>query len=233
MAVSIGAFALIQTDLTCEHSQVSDIQSRAVLVEDHTLTRTLMTSMLTSLGFLTWAAEAVDEGMDLIQKMEPDLLVTDLDLGVGPSGVELAAWTQKSYPQMGIVLLTAHRSTRLVDPQELAENPRRVHLLKEEITSPEVLRSAIRIALQEDPSERHEVSEPARYSLSRDQADVLRLMAQGMSNAAIAAKRGSSVSAVENIARRIYAALDLAGNDAINPRSAAILMFQRSEIAVD
>lgn len=205
---------------------------RAVLVEDHALTRTLLTSMLESMGFYAVAAESVDEAMDLIQKLDPVLVITDLDLGPGPTGVELAAWTQRRFPKIGIVLLTAHRSTLLVDAKELPPSQRRVHLIKEDITSPDILYSAIRVALQIDDTKLPDPASSADYTLSRDQADVLRLMSQGHSNAEIAKQRDTSVSAVENIARRIYSALDLAGDESINPRSAAISLYQQSEISV-
>ena len=206
-------------------------ERRAVLVEDHPLTRTLLKTLLTSMGFHVAATNTVEHAIQLIEHLDPELLVTDLDLGGGPTGVQLALWAHDHRPELGVVLLTAHRSTQLIDSTPLPASPRRVHLVKDEIYASETLQQAVDAVLGASDAGVVE-PQPGTFTLSRDQAEVLRMMAQGLSNAEIAKRRNSTVSAVENSARRIYAALGLAGDESINARSAAVNLFQKSAITV-
>lgn len=215
----------------CHDGGMQSGRVNALLVEDHGLTRTLLASAMSSMGLNTAVTTTFGEAKQLIEDHEMQLLVTDLDLGIGPTGVELAAWAQQRDPSLGVVLLSAYRSTYLVDSMELPASTRRVHLVKEDIDSSGTLIRAIEFVLNRSDK----VPAPPSLSehvITRDQADVLRLMAHGLSNSQIASERDSSVSSVENLLRRMYTALGLVGDDSINPRSAAIAMYRQSMISV-
>ncbi|HLP23309.1 MAG TPA: helix-turn-helix transcriptional regulator [Microbacteriaceae bacterium] len=61
--------------------------------------------------------------------------------------------------------------------------------------------------------------------LTRTQAELLRMIAQGYSNNEIARRRGVTVSAIEQLATSVYKAFDLNGNDGISARVEATRIF--------
>lgn len=200
-----------------------------MLIEDQPLTRALLESLLQALNFDVTAVDNAQAGIEAIQDTDPDLLISDLDLGDGPSGAYAIHWAEDKAPWIAVVVLTIHRDPSLVD-SSLSENPGRVHLVKDDITSVADLQAGIEAAIRGgsfDLGERTTV-----YRLTRDQADVLRLMARGLSNKEIARVRETSLGAVENIAQRIYLALNLTGDDRINPRARAIIMYRDSQVTV-
>lgn len=202
----------------------------ALLVEDDSLTRSLLANLLRQLNFDVVATDNVAASLQALNDHDPDLLVTDLDLGPGPTGVELVQTVERDYPWIGIVVLTVHRSSQLVDTGALISNPRCVHLIKSDIRSVTDLQRAIEASLNSFPYV-PATGNPA-FGLSRDQGDVLRQMASGLSNKEIAKNRQCSVSAVENAIRRIYEALELTNDDTINPRVQAVRIYLRGEISI-
>jgi len=69
-------------------------------------------------------------------------------------------------------------------------------------------------------------------ALTRNQAAVLRLVANGLSNEQIAKSRNKSNRAVELTITRLYAALGVDRRSALNSRVAASLMYHQSKVTV-
>lgn len=202
----------------------------AVLIEDESLTRTLLESLLGTLGFDVTAVGTATEGIEAIQDSDPDLLVADLDLGDGPSGAHAIRWAEENTPWVAAVILTMHRNPELAEPSVLQPNPARVHLVKDDVRSAKDLQAGIEAAIA--GTSFNLGSHEAASVLTKDQGDVLRLMARGLSNKEIARVRDTSIGAVENMVQRIYINLNLTGNDAINPRACAITMYRNSRVTV-
>ena len=81
---------------------------RALVVEDQAALRTLVVEMLAREGWqAVGAANAVDASR-LFTQFDPDVLVTDIDLGSRPTGAELALMLAQLPPHMGIVFLTSY-----------------------------------------------------------------------------------------------------------------------------
>ena len=131
---------------------------------------------------------------------------------------------------LAVVILTIHRNPLLAEPSVLCDNPNRVHLVKDDIRSAKDLQEGIEAAIQ--GTKFSLVNTATALVITKDQADVLRLMARGMSNKEIARVRETTLGAVENITQRIYSNLRLTGDDSINPRAKAIAMYQNSQVTV-
>lgn len=63
---------------------------RVLVVEDQPLMRALVGDTLTHAGFVVHTAGSAVEALTEFDGFDPDLLVTDIDLGVRPNGVDLA-----------------------------------------------------------------------------------------------------------------------------------------------
>ena len=64
------------------------------------------------------------------------------------------------------------------------------------------------------------------------QAEILRLMAEGLSNAGIAARRGTSLRAAEASVQRTLQALGLTADPDFNSRVLAVRLWQSGQVAV-
>jgi len=82
-----------------------------VIVEDETDIREMLAELLISEGFRASSAADGIEGLNLIAKSEPDLVILDLGLPK-MSGESVCLELRKKYPQLPIIILTA-RDTSL------------------------------------------------------------------------------------------------------------------------
>jgi DNA-binding NarL/FixJ family response regulator len=71
-----------------------------------------------------------------------------------------------------------------------------------------------------------------KITITSGQAEILRMIADGLSNAAIAEARGITLRAAEALIQRTFAALGVNGDSSINPRVAAVRMWQQGKVAV-
>ena len=63
-------------------------------------------------------------------------------------------------------------------------------------------------------------------------AEILRMIADGLSNASIAEARGITLRAAEALIQRTFAALGVNGDPSVNPRVVAVRMWHQGKVAV-
>lgn len=85
------------------------------LVEDEQLLRKCVARRLEQQGHAVCAVETAEEGYDLVCRLKPDLVITDLRLP-GMSGQDLLVRVKRNYPEVEIIMITAHGSE--VDAEE-------------------------------------------------------------------------------------------------------------------
>jgi DNA-binding NarL/FixJ family response regulator len=71
-----------------------------------------------------------------------------------------------------------------------------------------------------------------KVTITSSQAEILRLIADGLSNASIAEARGISIRSTEALIQRTFLALGVNGDSRINPRVAAARMWQQGKVIV-
>jgi len=71
-----------------------------------------------------------------------------------------------------------------------------------------------------------------RIVVSETQGEILRLMAEGYTNQAIAKRRGTSLRATEALVQRTFASLGLKSDDEFNPRILAVRMWQEDKVVI-
>lgn len=208
-------------------------RGRIIVVEDEPFTRTLVERVLASDDWDVKAVGTVAEAVVLLDEFEPNAIVCDLDLGPGPSGVDLLARVARDQPWIGMVVLTAHAAPELAVPAASVLPPDVVYVVKSTIERPEQITEAIGAAIegrfQSRPAGR--MDEPS-IVLSPEQADVLRMLALAYSNQAIADARGTSVRAAEAMVQRVFQALGLSSEPDVNIRVQAARMWHSSRITI-
>lgn len=220
--------------IVVNNSPVGDTRrGRILVVEDEPFTRTLIERVLTADQWLVKAVGTVAEAVVLLSTFEPNAIVCDLDLGPGPSGVDLLARIARDQPWIGMVVLTAHAAPELAVPTSSVLPPDVVYLVKSAIERPEQITEAIGAAIEGRFQSRpvDEFSD-ATFVLSPEQADVLRMLALAYSNQAIAEARGTSVRAAEAMVQRVFQALGLSSEPDVNVRVQAARMWHTARITI-
>lgn len=189
---------------------------RVLVVEDDDFTRTLVSSLVTSLGYEVCAdAASVAVAMSLAHEHRPDLAVLDLDLGEGPTGVHLAHGLRKLNPNIAIVMLSSYG-----DPSWMGQRRRPPigsrYVVKGDVSDTSVLAKALSDALA-SPLEMQEVQQ-SRPPLSEGQWEILRLVAAGYTNAEIARRRSLTEEGVKKSVTRLVRQLDIEPGEEGNAR---------------
>ena len=206
---------------------------RVMLVEDEHFTRNIVSEMLTTSGLQVHSVGSVAEAIESIGEFDPHVVVTDLDLGHGPDGGDLLTKVMEERPWTGMVVLTAHSSPELAikDPSRIPENAG--YVIKSELHTIHKLISAIEESIVMPGNfEGAAESIEAKITITPSQAEILRLVADGLSNASIAEVRGISLRSTEALIQRTFVALGVNGDPRINPRVAAARMWQQGKVAV-
>lgn len=136
-----------------------------------------------------------------------EVALLDLDLGPGPSGIDIAYALRDDSPSIGLVFLTSFSDPRLKDPGERPLPVGARFLVKGRLKDAEDLRRVL-LDARHSPirTVRADVDPTALTSV---QIEVLRLIAAGDSNAQIAAKQSVSEKAIERTVQRISETLGL------------------------
>ncbi len=82
---------------------------RVVLVDDHAVLRWGLRQLFEAEPDFTVCAEAatVEEGFQAVERLDPDLLVTDVTLG-GRGGLELTGRVHRYHPDLPVVVVSMH-----------------------------------------------------------------------------------------------------------------------------
>lgn len=208
---------------------------KVLVVEDDLLLASLIKKSLLESGFLVETAVDTAKARKKVAAFDPDLVLLDLALGDGPSGVHLAHALHDSRPDIAILVLTKYADAQSISSQA-QELPDSIGFIRKQlIAEPGELVDAINKVLADRPFEvRHDRQESRPFATlpSRGQ-EVLRLLAESCSNQEIAARTGLSVKSVERWIDRIYQELEIETSGKINPRVAAATRYLRETGAAD
>jgi DNA-binding NarL/FixJ family response regulator len=196
---------------------------KVLIVEDEPLLRSLIAANLERDGFQVAAVGSAVEARKVVKDFDPDVALLDIELGDGPTGVDLALILRRQIPAIALVFLTHIPEPRVVgiDNKKIPKNA--AYLNKERIADPGVVLEAIEAALRDKVRANFRDDKKAHplVDVSRSQLAVLQMVALGMSNAEIAKERDTSVRAVENLVKRAFIAAGIDPEAGGNPRVTA------------
>jgi DNA-binding NarL/FixJ family response regulator len=194
-----------------------------LVVEDEPLVRSLLTSLLEADGFTIGSASSAAEARQVTKDFEPHVAILDIELGDGPSGIDLSHILRLQFPQIGLVFLTHIPEPRVVGVENRNIPKNAAYLRKDRLADTGVLKQAIEAAGRDRVGKQYREDKTVSHKLtnvSRSQLDVLRMVAMGLSNHEIAARRGTTVRAVEHLVKRAFSA---AGVDQDAPGNARVV----------
>lgn len=204
---------------------------RVMLVDDDPFTRMTLVTTLTSLGFMVAGDVATaKEALLLAAETRPDVSVVDLDLGEGPTGLDVAHRLREMFPRIGLVVLSTYEEPRLMGFNQHPLPDDAIYLVKRTVVDPEILGKAVRMSVDDDFRQgtlRVVPKDALGVTLSDPQIDIMRLVAAGHSNAEIARRRSLTVPAVEKAIARLIKQLDLQASPDTNQRVAIAQAYFR------
>ena len=197
---------------------------RVVVADDHSLTLQGVSDSLLSHGIsIVGRAQSAAEAVSLVKEHTPDALVTDLDFGPGPTGLDIATSLRVSFPKLGIVLLSAYGDPRLHSESLVAAPAGLIYLIKQQVGSTSQLARAIESSI--DKANKAEQGELPTINLTSGQISVLRLVARGFSNHAIAEELSVTEDSVSKTINRMLKRLEIAQNSSVNSRAALLQSY--------
>jgi DNA-binding NarL/FixJ family response regulator len=209
---------------------------RVVLAEDDILLREGLASMLERYGFeVVGQAAGASQLLGLVRQQVPDLVVVDIRMPPTNTteGLEAAGRIRQEFPEIGILVLSAHAETE--HAMELLATGRGIgYLLKSRVVDVsdfvETLGRIAKGGSVVDPALVQELVSARRRNdplaaLSAREREVLALMAQGRSNAGIARQLWVTEGTVEKHVRSILAKLRLPETDDDHRRVLAVITF--------
>lgn len=193
---------------------------RVLVVEDDSFTAFLIESLLKREDYQVQICTDASSARRVAAEMDPDLALLDVNLGSGPSGVQLGFILEQSHPGMTIVYLTRYPTALLQGGGASQHLDGKVILSKDDISSADFLVTAIDEALRGEHPELPEPTSADRQltRLTPTQMDILKMLAAGMTNAEISRRRSTTERAVEKQVKAIYAALGLEADQRTNAR---------------
>jgi DNA-binding NarL/FixJ family response regulator len=206
---------------------------RVLLVEDEDFTRTMVSEMLSASGITVLSVPSVAEALKSMDEFDPHVVLTDLDLGHGPDGADLLTKVAEERPWTGMVVMTAHASPELAinDASRIPEQAG--YIVKSEINSIKNLISVIQESIiMPGNFNSSDGANEEKITITTTQAEILRMIADGLSNIAIAEARGITLRAAEALIQRTFLALGVSGDSTINPRVVAVRKWQQGKVVV-
>ena len=207
---------------------------RVLIVEDEGLFRDMLRISLSSYSSLEIvdAVASGEEALKAFRELKPEVVLMDIELGDGPSGIEIGRVMKEESTNAGIVLLSVHRDKEYISSLSVEEASGWSYLLKQSVGDASALRRAIEGSaagfMVLDPGVVNNLRPKKGSFISRltpRQQEVLGLMAQGYNNSGIAEKLVLGPKSVENYINAIYQELNLNQSDRIHQRVSAVLGY--------
>lgn len=203
---------------------------RVLIVDDDPLMTRLLSDVLNQKAFEVSAAGSAAQARDALIAFDPDIALVDLELGDGPSGVDMAHLIHDQHPGVVIIILTRYPDLATAGFPDATLPPGTGFVRKDLVEDPEQIVAAIDAVVAERADEvRHDRDGIRNFdTLTPAQLEVLRLMAEGFDNDAIATRRQCSVSSVANLIAAIYRRMGINPRGELNPRVEAVRRFAQA-----
>ena len=238
----MASIVVTPTNVHCDNGDalmvMKDQRISVVVADDSLLIRDSVCRALSTDPDVAVVGQGVDydSTVELVDQHNPALLVTDVRMPPTSTdeGIRLAHWVRTAHPNTGVIVLSQYVQPEYAAGLLAGGASARGYLLKERIAHFDQLSDAVREvasggtvldplvveALLAKPSSSSMVSR-----LTRRECEVLTELASGGSNRTVAQRLHLTQRAVEKHINSIFAKLGLTGDDTVDRRVKAVLMF--------
>jgi len=219
---------------------LAPVAIRLVLAEDHYLVREGVRRLLATQPGLEVAAacEDLESLLAAVDAEKPDVVITDIRMPPNRSdeGIQVAERLRESHPDIGVVVLSQYLEPRYAVALLEGGTARRAYLLKERVEDIDQLVTAVRTVAEGgsviDPkvvetlvADKSRADESPLNELTPRERDVLREMAEGKNNAAIAQSLFLTERSVEKVIHSIFLKLGLGWETSVHKRVKAVILY--------
>ena len=213
---------------------------RVVLADDHLLVREGVTRLLGGHSDVEVVAACgdLDSLLAAVDAERPDVVLTDIRMPPGETdeGIQAAVRLRESNPEIGVVVLSQYAEPRYALALLEGGSARRAYLLKERVDDAEQLVAAIRAVAEGgsviDPkvvealmADRRRTEASPLDELTPRERDVLREMAEGKNNSAVAQALFVTERSVEKVIHSIFVKLGIAWEQETHKRVKAVILY--------
>jgi DNA-binding NarL/FixJ family response regulator len=213
---------------------------RIVLAEDQYLVREGLRRLLESREDLEVASACadLDSLLAAVEAEQPDVVVTDIRMPPGNTdeGIQAATRLRETNPEVGVVVLSQYAVPTYMLTLLEGGSEGRAYLLKERVNDLDQIVAAIHAVADGgsafDPkvvealvAENARSEESPLNELTARERDVLREMAEGKNNAAIAEALVLTERSVEKVIHSIFLKLGLRWETAVHKRVKAVVLY--------
>jgi DNA-binding NarL/FixJ family response regulator len=209
---------------------------RVVIAEDQALLRDGLVRMFENAGHEVVAdVDNADRLRAAVSQHRPDLAVVDVRMppGFTDEGIQAANWIRQAHPDVGVLVLSQHVES--AGAMALVTQGGFGYLLKDRVLDvKDFLDAARRVATGGSALDPQVVASlvggesDQLAALSVREREVLALMAEGLTNAAIAERLVLTQRTVEGHVRSVLMKLDLPPGDGAHRRVLAVLAYLRA-----
>jgi DNA-binding NarL/FixJ family response regulator len=213
---------------------------RLVLADDHYLVREGVRRLLETEPELEVAAVCGDleSLLAAVDETRPEVVITDIRMPPGSTdeGIQAAARLRETHPDVGVVVLSQYASPSYALALLERGSEGRAYLLKERVEDLDQLVAAIHAVAAGgsviDPkvvealvAEDGRAESSPLNELTPRELDVLREMAEGKTNAAIAESLVLTERSVEKVIHSIFLKLGLTWEPSVHKRVKAVILY--------
>ena len=213
---------------------------RLVIAEDHYLVREGVRRLLEAQREFDVAAVCgdLDSLLQAVEREGPDVVVTDIRMPPGHTdeGIQAARRLRETSPGLGVVVLSQYANPSYVLAFLEGGGAGRAYLLKERVKDLEQLVAAIRAVadggsmidsnvVEALVAENTRGEQSPLTQLTRRERDVLREMAEGKNNAAIAESLFLTERSIEKVIHSIFLKLGLTWEGMVHKRVKAVILY--------
>lgn len=213
---------------------------RIVLAEDQYLVREGLRRLLESRTEVELAAVCgdLDSLLDAVAREQPDVVVTDIRMPPGSTdeGIQAATHLRTSNPGVGVVVLSQYATPSFALALLAEGSDGRAYLLKERISDVDQIVAAIVAVANGDSvldpkvvdalvAENARAESSPLNDLTPRERDVLREMAEGKNNAAIAKALFLTERSVEKVIHAIFLKFGLTWEAEVHKRVKAVVLY--------
>ncbi len=213
---------------------------RLVLAEDNYLVREGVRRLLETEPDIEVAAVCgdLDSLLAAVDAERPDVVITDIRMppGGADEGIQAAERLRDTNPEVGVVVLSQYTNPSYALALLQGGSARRAYLLKERVEDLGQIVAAIRAVAAGDSLIDPKVVEALVAESARDagsplnqltprERDVLREMAEGKNNAAIADALFLTERSVEKVIHSVFLKLGLTWETAVHKRVKAVILY--------
>jgi DNA-binding NarL/FixJ family response regulator len=192
---------------------------KVLVVENDDFTRfTLVAALKLKKLNVVCESAAAGDAIACYIKHRPEVAILDLDLGTGPTGLDVARLLRKNDSKIGIVFLTSLEDPRLLRGKNTALPDSSVYLVKHDINTPDLIVKAVKESLQITNMVNQTKTIKNMNDLSDSYIEIMGLIAEGCSNAEISKRKFITERSVEVAISRLAKKLQIENEPGSNQR---------------